>query len=556
MRKQLALILVLMGVIFAAQNIEKCTTIDEAGKYVLISDLEYTGSANCIKILKSGVTIDCAGHRMTGSYAATGIRINNDVDRVTLQNCTIDYFKYGIYVEEDTRDTIIENIRIDSCDEGIVLRGGNDAEIISPVFTNTDIGLHLHTWHGGELSGGKFSTRDYGVYAVSSGGYTITQSEFTDSEYGVYTEGICEGLTISGNLFHRMGTPLDLRGSSSSALHNTFRENIGYALSIRGAMNTFDGVHIHSQENYIATQSSAFTILNLTIGKEGTPGSINFGSFALRKPHTSTKYYYYNSTNVKLEPGFIYILPPEYAVPEMKEATLWLLDEGFDFPVVMNSPAKKYTTQSTVLMEGQTLEAIGISAEGEVLSFTLAEFGGAYAIGEMPPEVQVSEVTSLSLEAPIEALVNSPIIVTAKDQDGNPLEGAAIYYYRDFSSALLAGYTSENGTIEITIAEGGAFIVQANFEGITSQRAIDVALPYAEPEPEAGEPEPEPAALPEAEPEPEDEGLSPLLAFLGGAVLLLFLAAVAGWLAFLGKPKKPQSRRNTIKDKLKKFRKG
>lgn len=544
-----------MGVLFAAQNIESCMTIDEGGKYVLTSNLEYTGTASCIKILKSGVTIDCAGHRMTGSYAATGIRINNDVDRVTLKNCTIDYFKYGIYAEDDTRDITIENINIDSCDEGIVLEGGNDADIASPVFTNTNIGLSLRTWHGGELSGGKFSTRDYAVYAVSSGGFTITESEFTDSEYGIYTEGFCEGLVISESLFHRMGTPLDLRGSSSSALQNTFYGNSGYAILIRGAMNAFDGVHIHSQENYIATQSSAFTILNLTLGNEGTPGSINFGSFALRKPYTTTKYYYYNSTNVKLEPGFISIMPPEYAEPEMKEATLYLAGDGFAFPAVMNSPAKKYTTQSTVLMEGHAVGGISISGEGGVLSFTLPEFSGAYAIGEMPPEAPLSEVTSVLLEAPLEALINSPIIITAMDQDRNPLEGAAIYYYRDFSSAFLAGYTGEDGTIEITIAEGGAFIVQANYEGITSQRAIDVGVPYVEPEPE---PEPEPEAEPEPvvlpEPEPKEEGVNPLLAFLGGAVLLLFLAALAGWLAFFSKPK-PQSRTKTIKDKLRKFRK-
>ncbi len=553
MRKPLALILVLMGVLFAAQNIDSCRTIDEGGKYILTSNLEYTGSASCIKILKGGVTIDCAGHSITGNYAATGFRVKDDVDRVTLKNCTISYFKYGIYVEPNTRDITIDNARIDSCDEGIVLEGGNDADIISPVFTNTNMGLRLHTWYGGELSGGEFSTRDYGVYAISSGGYTITGSEFTDSEYGVYTEGICEGLVISESIFHRMGTPLELRGSSSSVLHNTFYGNSGYALQIRGSMNAFDGVHIHSQENYVATQSSAFTILDFTIGNEGTPGSISFGSFALRKPYTTTKYYYYNSTNVKLEQDFISIMPPEYAIPEMKEATVYLEDGGFDFPVVMNSPAKKYTTQSTVLMEGYALEGIGISTEEGILSFTLPEFSGAYAIGEMPPEGPLSEVTSISLEAPLEALINSPMEITVKDQDGNPLGGAAVYYYRDFSSALLVGYTSENGTIEITIAEGGAFIVQANYEGITSQRAIDIGVPYVEPEPE---PEAEPEAEPEPapEPEPKENGINPLLAFLGGAVLLLFLAAIAGWLAFFSKPR-PQSRSKTIKDKLKKFRK-
>lgn len=556
MRKPLALILILMGVLFAAQNIESCMTIDEGGKYVLTSDLEYTGTANCIKILKSGVTIDCAGHRMTGSYASTGIRVNNDLDRITLQNCTIDYFKYGIYVEEDTRDITIENPIMDSCDEAIVLEGGNDAEITSPIITNTNIGLRLHTWHGGELSGGEFSTRDYGVYAVSSGAFTITGSEFTDSEYGIYTEGFCEDLIISESLFHRMATPIDFHGSSSSALHNTFYDNSGYALSIRGAMNAFEGVHVHSQENYIATQSSAFTLLDFTIGHEGTAGTVNFGSFALRKPYTTTKYYYYNSTNVRLEPGFISIMPPEYAVPEMKEATLYFADEGIAFPVVMNSPAKKYTTQSTVLMEGYPLEEIPISTEGGVLSFTLPEFSGAYAIGETPPEGPLSEVTSISLEAPLEALVNSPITVLAKDQDGNPLAGAAIYYYRDFSSALLAGYTSENGTIELMIPEGGAFIVQANYEGITSQRAVAVTVPYVEPEPEpAPEPEEsEPEELPPAPQPQKEEGISPLLAFLGGAVLLLFLAAAAGWLAFFSKPK-PHSRTQSIKDKLKKFRK-
>jgi hypothetical protein len=238
----------------------------------------------------------------------------------------------------------------------------------------------------------------------------------------------------------------------------------------------------------------------------------------------------------------------------MKGATVWLEDPGFESPALFTSDAKAYTTRSTVLMEGQMLgnAILESNAEG-VIEFTLPVFEGAYAIGELPPEPEPEKVvSSVSITAPSEAEANTQITVAASDQNGEPLASAAVYYYHDFSEALLAGYTNSEGELPITIPEEGAFIIQVNYQGITSQRAISVYAPEPEEEPAPEPPAEEPSQEP---PAPGQKGLD-LSMLLPVAAALLILAAFAvagGWFFFLRKPKAPDHEK-PFKERLKKFR--
>jgi len=570
--RSIMILLVLLGSIFAAvEYFDHCITIDESGSYTLVSDIEYTGDSSCIRIDASSVTLNCGEHRIMGSYPSSAIRIHSGEKNIFINDCKIGFFKYGIYAEDDVGNLYIENAEIDSCEEGISLHNGRDTYITYPRLTNNDVGVRFNTWIRGELTNGYFSNRDYGVILTSTRESLVDSSEFTDSVYGIYTEGICSDTVISGNTFHSLVTPIDLYGASAMIKENTFHTNAGYALLIRESQNSFEDNHIYYQPNYFATQSNAFTFIRLLLGDEGTPGSMHFREFASRKPFTTTKFYYFNDSNVRSSNDMIAIEPQEYIHLVLEDVTVWLDDPNAenDTAVFQADPAQ--TSRSTILQEGVALaEPVPVESSPGVFSFTLAEFNGSYAIGERPPESDENRyVIIIVLEAPSSAETNEEITVEARDQDGDVLGNTAIYYFDDPSAPVLAGYTNPYGTLTFSIPTEGAFVIQGKYNEITSQRAIAVSAPSPEPEPEPEviteipEPEPVPVAEPEPEPQPQPEPepyvppeepqqqLDNNMLLFAGAGFIIVLAIVAAAILFF--PKKPPTGKPEA-GKYKKFR--
>lgn len=574
--KKLLLFLVLAGSIFGAvEYFDHCITISETGTYTLVSDIEYTGDTSCIKIDASSVTLNCGGHRIMGSYPAAAIWVNKGEKNIYLNDCKAGFFGYGIFAEEGAGNINIQDFEADSCKEGIHLEGGRDAHIANPSLTNNDIGVKLDDWTRGDLTNGYFSNRDYGMYIISTTEFTVDSSEFTNSVTGIYTEGFCTDSTISNSRFHKTVTPIDLFGASSIIKGNTFYNNAGYALNIRESMNSFEDNTIYAQGNYIASQSTAFTMINFTIGGEGEPGAANFREFACPKPFTTTKFYYFNSSTVRLTPEMASVKHPEYITLVLEDVTLWMEDPGANDTAVFQA-GPDAASRSEVLSEGKALsEPIPEEYSPGVLSFMIPEFNGSYALGERPPPSDLDRyVIIIMVEAPASAETGEEITVITKDQEGEPLGSVAIYYFEDPALPVFAGTTTTgDGKLSFSIPSPGAFVIQAKFKDTTSQRAIAVSEPPPEPEPEpeisTEIPEPEPEEEPEPEPAPEpepEEETEPVpyvppeepqgepdysMLLIAGAGFIIVIAVVAGAILFF--PKKPPSGKQDT-GKYRKFR--
>ncbi|MFP3950158.1 MAG: right-handed parallel beta-helix repeat-containing protein [Candidatus Micrarchaeia archaeon] len=566
--RKILLFLLFAGLAFSVtENIDSCTTIDKTGTYYLVSDLEYTGDNNCIKIDASSVTLDCGNHQLLGSYSSTGIRILENEKNIHLKDCKVGFFKYGIYTETGVGSLHLEGLEADSCKEGVSLHEGRDADITDASFTNNNIGLRLDNWAGGEVSNSYFSNRDYGVYVTSSGGYNIISNEFTGSEFGVYTEGFCKETNISGNDFHALVTPVDLYGVYLIVQGNTFHNNAGYAILIRETMNTFGNNYIYGQPLFFAMQSKAFTFTNFTLGEKGTPGSATFGKFSARKPHTTTRFYYFNSTNILLEPEFVSIDASGTVPLSLEDVTVYMEDPEVENEIAVFHAPFNYTTRESVINSGTALDSpVPKEYSPGIMEFILPVFNGSYALGERPPAPEPERyVVVIMLEAPTYAEPGENITVRAMDQDGEPLGGTAIYYFEDPSFPFLAGYTNSEGSLTFPIPSEGAFVIQAKYGDVASQRAISVSepeessesLPAPEPEvsPVGEEPAP-PEEQPPPAPEEEEEG--PNMVFIVFATILVLLVggSMLGWYLVLRNPPKPprKSDKEIMHDRLKKFR--
>jgi len=573
------LALLAFGMLFAhVELFDSCITVEETGTYILASDIDYSGTDSCIRIMASSVTINCDGHTLLGSYPATGILIKEGARNIAIINCNLGFFEQGITSEKDVGAIHIESTSIDSCKKGVYFHDGRDADMLGCNFTNNNIGVHLDNWVRGTTSNSYFSNRNYGAFLTSTTDYTIDSSEFTNSEYGVYTEGLCTGSTVSNSEFYVLVTPLDLYGMSSMFDGNTFYNNAGYAIQIRQAMNSFENNVFYEQPLLFATQSNAFTFMNLTLGRSGEAGAVNFRKFAAPKPFTTTRFYYFNSSNVIVQPDFVSVVSEDYSALSLEDVTVWIQDpEAGDDLAVFHENAK-CTSRAQVLEEGVALaEPVPEESSPGIFSFALEYFQGSYALGERPPELPVDRyVVVLLIEAPQEAATNQLILIETKDQNAEILPGAQIYYSMDTLDPLYAGTTNSSGQLEFFISEEGAYILEARYGEVGSQRAISIVaaaevLPEEEAEsvppadfsseiptePETSfEPEPE-VFTPEKEPETAAKEEFPLL--LAGIGLVAFLLAAAiVWFFVSRKPPKAASH-EYVKHKgtkhLKNFRK-
>ena len=86
-----------------------CGPLNTAGAtYTLSSNISISG-ANCFTVNAANVTIDCAGHSITGSSSTGYSGIYTEQANTTVRNCTITGFDYGLYLNGATNG-IFDNI--------------------------------------------------------------------------------------------------------------------------------------------------------------------------------------------------------------------------------------------------------------------------------------------------------------------------------------------------------------------------------------------------------------------------------------------------------------
>lgn len=135
------------------------TVINTAGVYNMNSTIAQTGSGNCIYINTSDVWFDCNGYRIWGDGGGSGIYIDvpqngSDVYNVTIQNCSIDHFNYGIFFngqegpEQKMYGGKILNVTLSYNTYAISLLQCFNATIANIISQHNSEGLYLDGVHG------------------------------------------------------------------------------------------------------------------------------------------------------------------------------------------------------------------------------------------------------------------------------------------------------------------------------------------------------------------------------------------------------------------------
>jgi len=144
-------------------------TLDGGTYYISAPD----GSA-AITITASNVVLDCNGATIIGAGSGYGICVPDNINNVTIRNCNVRNYKYGIYVESSgnqlvsntletnsygivlgssSANTVTNNVANSNTYAGVYLEGSADNRIISnTVNSNKSVGVFIHTSPNNEVS--------------------------------------------------------------------------------------------------------------------------------------------------------------------------------------------------------------------------------------------------------------------------------------------------------------------------------------------------------------------------------------------------------------------
>jgi parallel beta-helix repeat protein len=177
---------------FALTTVSSCQTINAPDVYVLNQSLSgdpvsMGSGTGCINIATSNVVLDCDGHSVSGPGTAStyGIHAGGSLTNITIRNCTVSDYFYGIDI--DTTDgALVENNEVS---------GTNDALTIG----------HL-TYHVTSRNN-EFHSSERGIdleYSSSSGFISERDYIHDNDQYGIRLSGT-SGIIIANGTIEENG---------------------------------------------------------------------------------------------------------------------------------------------------------------------------------------------------------------------------------------------------------------------------------------------------------------------------------------------------------------
>ncbi|MEE8400858.1 MAG: right-handed parallel beta-helix repeat-containing protein, partial [Candidatus Hydrothermarchaeaceae archaeon] len=175
----LAFLIALSGSV-GAITVDSCETLSIANEtYNLNTDINSSGT--CLTIGASDVILDCQENSITGENASGSYGISaNGKSNVTIKNCNIRDYQYGIYLDSSNSSTLENNTASSNARWGIIL----DSSSFNSLTNNT---AHSNGYDGILLD-------------TSSNNNTLTNNNASSNVwFGIYLDTSSEFNTLDDN---------------------------------------------------------------------------------------------------------------------------------------------------------------------------------------------------------------------------------------------------------------------------------------------------------------------------------------------------------------------
>ncbi len=122
-------------------------TLTVPGDYTLESDLNETLGGDCIDIMADDAHLDCQHHSITGVGGGAGIMVYNwitsSTSGVTVENCNVGNFSFGIFPQNVGNSSITGNTVSSNSEYGIFLVGSSGNNLSDNDATSNYVGIYL-----------------------------------------------------------------------------------------------------------------------------------------------------------------------------------------------------------------------------------------------------------------------------------------------------------------------------------------------------------------------------------------------------------------------------
>lgn len=237
-----------------------------------------TDVSETIQIDSDNITLDGAGHTMTGSGTGTGIYLSYRTG-VTIKNVNVQGFYYGILLGYSTNNTLIGNTSSNNNEHGFIISRSNYNTLSDNTATNNGFsGISITRSSNNTVNGNTISGNgDRGINIYSSNQNSLTDNTISDDGYyGIRVHEYSDNNIFSGNTISNSGSGIVFVRSSNLTMDtNTISNNRSSGLLfINSSNNTLNNNMILDNDDTGITISkgSNNTLIENTVsfnGKEG-----------------------------------------------------------------------------------------------------------------------------------------------------------------------------------------------------------------------------------------------------------------------------------------------
>lgn len=177
------------GKIYSFGQLPGCGVINSS--IILRNDLNSTGT--CIRANASDIVIDCAGFSITGNRGPLSKGIELLKNNITVKNCVVKEFLWGIYLDGSNNSIIQDNNVSEINYSGLTMQYSDRATITGNNFDNSDVGMYIFDSESGNFMGNQMDNNSVGIQFLPGASF----NNFTDE---AITNSRSKGIEILNNL--------------------------------------------------------------------------------------------------------------------------------------------------------------------------------------------------------------------------------------------------------------------------------------------------------------------------------------------------------------------
>ncbi|MBN1875336.1 MAG: right-handed parallel beta-helix repeat-containing protein [Anaerolineae bacterium] len=143
-----------------------------------------------VKVTTSDITLDCNGATLNGTGTGYGIYVPDSLSNITIQNCTVTNYRYGIYINGASNIVLTGNT-LRANQYGIVL-GATDTNTVThnTASTNQEAGIYVEGTTGNTIADNTFNSNgNLGIFLHTSPNNIISNNQIchnTSADINVY----------------------------------------------------------------------------------------------------------------------------------------------------------------------------------------------------------------------------------------------------------------------------------------------------------------------------------------------------------------------------------